>query len=143
MTHPLRMLHNLQKHQIYFCQYPEPHIAVHLRPHTEALLFFPLGPKWMGRLPMPETSPSFVRRESLAKNRSVFNQNLAGFQQTPCQGCTSQRDGCECTRRGLRLENKAEEKKMQTAEGGGESWGLIKFGVRERKRKRGNLRREW
>lgn len=43
----------------------------------------------------------------------------------------------------MRLENKAEEKKMQTAEGGGESWGLIKFGVRERKRKRGNLRREW
>lgn len=88
---------------------------------------------------MPEISPSFVRRNSLAKNRSVFNQNLAGFQWPPCQGCTSQRDGCEC-RGGLRLENKG--KKMRTAERGGENRRLIKFGVEGRKRKRGNLKRE-
>lgn len=31
---------------------------------------------------------------------------------------------------------------MQTVEWGGENWGLIEFGVQERKRKRGNLRRE-
>lgn len=80
-------------------------MAVHLRPHTEVLLFFPLGFKWMGRLPKPETSPLSVRRESLAKNRSVFNQNLAGFQLPPCQGYASQRDGCEC-RGGLRLETR-------------------------------------
>lgn len=96
----------------------------------------------MGRVPMPETSPSFVGRESLAKNRSVFNQNLAGFQQTPRQGCTSQRDGCEC-RGGLRPENKAKKKKKNTDDrGGGENWGLIKFGVQGRERQRGNLRRE-
>ena len=80
MTHPLCVFHNFQKHQIYFCQYSEPHIAVHLRPHTEALLFFffffCLGPQWMGRLPVTETSPSFVRRESLAKYRSVFQPEL-------------------------------------------------------------------
>lgn len=30
---------------------------------------------------MPETSPSFARRETLAKNRNVLNQSLAGLQE--------------------------------------------------------------